>query len=195
MSRPYALPVGPTRFAESNTSIPPPDPRSRTVWPGSRVSRAVGLPQPSDAATASAGRPLVSASEYRFDVIGSPQPHPVGPQQPVLIDPFLTESAMAPYFSRTACWMSDMNALPCICKNEYRNCRRSCYICQGKYNGEAIDRDGKPVQGAGRCDPPPDPGTAADRRGLRLRHPREPEDSPAEGVAAPRLPSTFGSGG
>src|SRR5436309_4467515 len=111
MSRPYALPVGPTRFAESNTSMPPPDPRSRTVWPGSRASSAVGLPQPSDAVTASAGRPLVSASEYRFDVIGSPQPHAVGPQQPVLIDPFLTESAMAPYFSRTACWMSDMTCL------------------------------------------------------------------------------------
>src|SRR6266487_728667 len=111
MSRPYALPVGPTRFAESNTSIPPPDPRSRTVWPGSRVSRAVGLPQRSDAVTASAGRPLVSASEYRFDVIGSPQPHAVGPQQPVLVEAFLTESAMAPYFSRTACWMSDMTAL------------------------------------------------------------------------------------
>ena len=36
MSRPYALPVGPTRLAESRTSMPPPDPRSSTVWPGSQ---------------------------------------------------------------------------------------------------------------------------------------------------------------
>ena len=63
MSRPYALPVGPTRFADSSTSIPPPDPRSSTVWPASSCISAVGLPQPSDAVTASAGSPLVSASE------------------------------------------------------------------------------------------------------------------------------------
>src|SRR5580704_19786395 len=103
MSNPYAFPVRPTRFAESSTSMPPPDPRSSTVWPGSRASRAEGLPQPSDAVTASAGRPLVSASEYRFDVIGSPQPQAVGPQQPGFVDAFVTEAAMAPYFSRTAC--------------------------------------------------------------------------------------------
>src|SRR6185503_11562524 len=111
MSRPYALPVGPTRFAESSTSIPPPDPRSSTVCPGSSASRAVGLPQPSDAVTASAGRPLVSASEYRLEVIGSPQPHAVGPQHPVLAEALVTEVAMAPYFSRTACCMSDMYPL------------------------------------------------------------------------------------
>src|SRR5438093_1155051 len=108
MSRPYALPVGPTRLADSRTSMPPPDPKSSTVWPGSRASRAVGLPHPSDAVTASAGRPPVSASEYRLEVIGSPQPHAAGPQQPLLVDAFLTDSAMAPYFSRTAFWMSDM---------------------------------------------------------------------------------------
>ena len=65
--------------------------------------RAVGLPQPSDAVTASAGRPLVSASEYRFDVMGSPQPQAVVPQQPVVVDAFVTDAAIAPYFSRTAC--------------------------------------------------------------------------------------------
>src|SRR3989442_1516032 len=31
MSRPYAFPVGPTRLAESSTSMPPPEPRSSTV--------------------------------------------------------------------------------------------------------------------------------------------------------------------
>ncbi len=61
------------------------------------------MPQPSDAVTASAGRPLVSASEYRLEVIGSPPPQAVGPQQPVFVDAFATEVAMAPYFSRTAC--------------------------------------------------------------------------------------------
>src|SRR5579859_1443561 len=103
MSRPYAMPVGPTRLAESSTSMPPPDPRSRTVSPAFSSSSAVGLPQPSDAATASRGSPLVSASEYKSDVIGSPHPQAVGPQQPVGVDALLTALAMAPYFSRTAC--------------------------------------------------------------------------------------------
>src|SRR5204863_527053 len=103
MSRLYTMPVGPTRFADSSTSMPPPDPRSSTVWPGSSARSAVGLPQPSEAVTASAGRSIVSASEYRFDVIGSPQPQAVGPQQPVLADEVATDAAIAPYFSRTAC--------------------------------------------------------------------------------------------
>src|SRR6185503_14236339 len=103
MSSPYAFPVGPTRLAERSTSMPPPEPRSRTVWPGSRAMSAVGLPQPRDALTASAGSPLVSASEYRLDVIGSPQPQGDGPQHPGLLDFFVTAVAMAPYLSRTAC--------------------------------------------------------------------------------------------
>ena len=62
MSRPYALPVGPTRRAESRTSMPPPEPRSSTTWPGSSAASAVGLPQPSEASTASAGRPVTCAA-------------------------------------------------------------------------------------------------------------------------------------
>ena len=42
MSSPYAFPVGPTRFADSRTSIPPPEPRSRTVSP-SRVRHSAGV--------------------------------------------------------------------------------------------------------------------------------------------------------
>ena len=38
--------VGPTRFAERITSIPPPEPRSRTTSPSRRSATAVGLPQP-----------------------------------------------------------------------------------------------------------------------------------------------------
>src|SRR5216110_3329693 len=79
--------------------MPPPDPRSSTVCPGSRAKSAVGLPQPSDAATASGGRSRVSDSEYRFDVMGSPQPQAEGPQQ-LALPPDL---AIAAYFSRTAC--------------------------------------------------------------------------------------------
>ena len=41
---------GPTRRADKSTSMPPPDPRSSTVSPGFNSARAVGLPQPSDAA-------------------------------------------------------------------------------------------------------------------------------------------------
>ena len=52
-------PSGPTRFADSRTSMPPPDPRSRTVSPSFSCASAVGFPQPSDASSASAGRPAV----------------------------------------------------------------------------------------------------------------------------------------
>ena len=55
MSTPYAKPVGPTRRAESSTSMPPPDPRSSTFSPALRSATIIGLPQPKLAATASAG--------------------------------------------------------------------------------------------------------------------------------------------
>ena len=51
ISRPYAFPVGPTRRAESRTSIPPPEPRSSTVSPAFNCASAVGLPQPNEAST------------------------------------------------------------------------------------------------------------------------------------------------
>ena len=62
-------PVGPTRRADSNTSMPPPDPRSRTISPSCSSVSAVGLPQPSDASTASAGsdRSLGLGIEIRAD--------------------------------------------------------------------------------------------------------------------------------
>ena len=55
ISRPYALPVGPTRRAESSTSMPPPEPRSSTTSPAWSWASAVGLPQPSEARSASWG--------------------------------------------------------------------------------------------------------------------------------------------
>ena len=63
------------------------------------------MPQPSDAATASAGRSPRSASEYRLEVIGSLQPHDAGPQQLAVVDSDerLTAAAIAPYFSFVAC--------------------------------------------------------------------------------------------
>src|SRR6266508_5652509 len=64
MSRPYALPVGPTRRAESRTSMPPPEPRSRTISPGLSSASAVGLPQPSEARTAAVGSAPTSSIEY-----------------------------------------------------------------------------------------------------------------------------------
>ena len=94
MSRPYTRPVGPTRLADSSTSIPPPDPRSSTIWPACSSCSAVGLPHPRETATASSGSPAFSLSEYRFDVIASPPPHAVGPQQLV----FPNERAMSPVF-------------------------------------------------------------------------------------------------
>ena len=43
------------RFAESRTSMPPPEPRSRTISPGFNCAKAVGLPHPSEASMASSG--------------------------------------------------------------------------------------------------------------------------------------------
>ena len=60
MSRPYALPAGPTRRADSSTSMPPPEPRSSTVSPGRRSATATGLPQPRLARTAASGKSPVS---------------------------------------------------------------------------------------------------------------------------------------
>ena len=83
ISRPKALPVGPTRFAESSTSMPPPLPKSRTVSPGFSSASAVGLPHPSDARTAASGNWLFSLTSYRFEVIGSVEQQDDGadPQQ------------------------------------------------------------------------------------------------------------------
>src|SRR5690606_19725951 len=101
MSRPYAFPVGPTRRADSSTSIPPPLPRSSTTSPSCSSASAVGLPQPSDASTASVGSPFVSASSYRSAVIGSHTSSGDAPQQ-LDLAPDDAREAASPYFSRTA---------------------------------------------------------------------------------------------
>src|SRR6476659_5649869 len=87
MSSPYAQPVGPTRRAESSTSMPPPLPRSSTTSPGLSRASAVGLPQPSDASNASSGIWAACSPVYRLAVIGSSAPvqqpdDPLPPQQP-----------------------------------------------------------------------------------------------------------------
>src|SRR5262249_25736132 len=53
---------------------------------------------------------------------------------------------------------------------------------------EARARDGRALQRPGRRDPIAHSGTAARRRSVRLRYPREPEDSPVEGVASSGVP-------
>ena len=60
--------------------MPPPDPRSSTVSPAFSSINAVGLPQPSEAATAASGRAPRSPSLYRFDVISS-VPQQLEPEQ------------------------------------------------------------------------------------------------------------------
>src|SRR5207302_5721378 len=103
----------PTRLAESSTSIPPPEPRSSTVSPGFNWARAVGLPQPREACSASAGSSATWSRSYRFDVIGSARHE--GPQQPdaqSAPSPFVTWIAARAYFSFTASLMSIDPTLP-----------------------------------------------------------------------------------
>src|SRR3954466_12030735 len=95
--------------------MPPPEPRSSTVSPAFSSASAVGLPQPSDASSASAGMPAFCPSSYRSEVIGS-HASAVDPQQP--LDPPAPESqhdaaspsdtrwAISPYFFFTVVVMS-----------------------------------------------------------------------------------------
>ncbi len=53
--QPVGLAVGATRREERMTSIPPPEPRTKTTWPTVRSNMAVGLPQPSEAGAAASG--------------------------------------------------------------------------------------------------------------------------------------------
>src|ERR1039457_3371265 len=103
MSRPNALPVGPTRLAESSTSMPPPEPRSSTVSPAFSCASAVGLPQPSDARRAVSGTRPDSDSLYRLLVMGSALPpqqlEGADPQQE--LPPVAARRAACPYFSFT----------------------------------------------------------------------------------------------
>src|SRR5438270_13371213 len=120
MSSPYALPVGPTRRADSSTSIPPPEPRSSTVSPGLSSARAVGLPQPRDARTAVSGSMLLSDSSYRSLVIGSTSlpEHGDAPQH-ALTMPEAARLAAAPYFSLTISLIRTVICNPHICLSEY----------------------------------------------------------------------------
>ena len=108
MSRPKARPVGPTRLAESSTSMPPPEPRSSTVSPGCNCASAVGLPQPSDASKACSGTSLDCSASYKSDVIGSAPQQLLAasaPQQP-LAWPCATRVAASPYLLRTISFTS-----------------------------------------------------------------------------------------
>src|SRR5229473_385023 len=104
ISSPYALPVGPTRFAESKTSMPPPEPKSRTTSPGFNFAKAVGLPQPSEACSASPGTCCICVASYKFEVIGS-QLDPLASAVPQQL-PLFPLSAACPYFSSTISLMS-----------------------------------------------------------------------------------------
>src|SRR5215470_7296854 len=85
--------------------MPPPEPRSSTVSPGFSSASAVGLPQPREAAVASAGRPHVSLSAYRLEVMGSHSSREdVDPQHASLDD--VTRSAAFAYLSLTMLLMS-----------------------------------------------------------------------------------------
>src|ERR1017187_8774478 len=116
MSRPNALPDGPTRRAERSTSMPPPEPRSSTVSPGLSRASAVGLPQPSEASTASFGTCPVSLPSYSDEVIGAQQPSAEGAEPQQELPPETARNAACPYFSLTTSLMFDVLMIPPICR-------------------------------------------------------------------------------
>jgi hypothetical protein len=93
MSRPNALPVGPTRRADSSTSMPPPEPRSSTTSPDSSSASAVGLPHPREACKAAAGTVAASVSSYRSPEtasVGAPQQRSGAERTPRASRPYLS---------------------------------------------------------------------------------------------------------
>src|SRR5882724_10689833 len=87
--------------------MPPPEPRSSTVSPGLSWASAVGLPQPSDALTASSGKTLVCDGSYKFLVMGSiSDPQLAVAPQHELPCPAVTRRAASPYFSLTTSLIS-----------------------------------------------------------------------------------------
>src|SRR6266852_3062464 len=110
ISSPYAFPVGPTRLAESKTSMPPPEPKSRTTSPGFNFAKAVGLPQPSEACSASPGTCCICVASYKFEVIGS-QLVPLASAVPQQL-PLFPLSAACPYFSLTISLMFVLSMPP-----------------------------------------------------------------------------------
>src|SRR5690606_28768008 len=149
MSRPYAFPVGPTRRADSSTSIPPPLPRSSTTSPSCSSASAVGLPQPSDASTASVGSPFVCASSYRSAVIGSHTSSGDAPQQ-LDFAPVEARDAAAPYFSRTADFRASASPVPIAFVNSAPRPmarRDASAVCAASPDGEQHDAAAAAVAG------------------------------------------------
>src|SRR5215472_6325656 len=97
--------------------MPPPDPRSSTVSPGLSFASAVGLPQPSEASSASSGIWLICDTSYRLEVIGSQQSGPAGAPPQQLLPPVVARNAACPYFSLTTSFMSVVLTGPPICKS------------------------------------------------------------------------------
>src|SRR5688572_26645096 len=109
------MPVGPTRRAESSTSMPPPLPRSSTTSPSFSSASAVGLPQPSDASTALSGSADVVTASYRSRVIGSvalASEQQDVPQPPANFAPAAARCSASPYFAQTIAFTSDMACIP-----------------------------------------------------------------------------------
>src|SRR6188474_2584853 len=88
--------------------MPPPEPRSSTTSPSRSSVSAVGLPQPSEASTASSGRHAVSAALYRLALMGSAEPPQQLVEQQEVCSPVVTRRAAWPYRSRTVAFTSSV---------------------------------------------------------------------------------------
>ena len=83
--------------------MPPPDPKVEHGRARRQVDERGRIAAAERRGHGVVGSSCVSASEYRFEVIGSPQPQAVVRSSLVASIRVVTALAMAPYFSRTAC--------------------------------------------------------------------------------------------
>src|SRR5262245_10066754 len=167
--------------------MPPPEPRSSTVSPTFNSISAVGLPQPSDAATAVSGSVPRSLSLYRFSVISS------GPQQLASFAPEPASRAAAPYFSWICSFKPLVVSMVCPLLNSPRRIYGAMlYLSRRIYDPAGSRRSA--VQGSRGCDAVADSGASGWRRDLRLRDSRRAEAAAADRLAPPCVPPARGPG-
>ena len=195
MSRPNAIPSGPTRRAESSTSIPPPEPRSSTVSPGRQLGqrRRVAAAQRRLQRLGRHLAGLETVVQVRGDRIATGSLGGRGATAAAALPRGGPRRGLAVLLAHLCLQLVAHGAALLEAENirvtVYTTVAPICYICQREYMDAPASLPRTPVPGARRRHAPADSRIAARRRSVRVRDPWRPEDFPAEGVAAPGVSS------